>query len=546
MSASDKKKLRKEQNAAKMTERQRKEQAEAKKLKTTTTAFVLALVVILVTALGVLGYKTWVNKGFTERMTTAAVVEGKKLSTPVMSYYYNDAVNELYSEWASSGEDPTEYLLEILGLDVTKPLNEQKNPETDQLWSDYFLNEALDNAKSDYALYNKAKAEGFKLPEEKQTELDTMIDNMKMYAELYGFPGANDYISAIYGKGASLRSYRKYCERSYLADAYAEAHQESLVYSDEKLREYEADKFDDYSTYTYSNVYISINAFLGDDATDEEKEAARAKLIATAEELAATTDVDDLEEKLNAVEFVEGKKPTLHKKQRSLYPTLSATNADLAAWLSDDARTEGEIGSIEVAAKANETDAEETINGYYIVAFHEYNDNTKPMSNVRHLLVKFEGGEEDEETGDVNYTEEEKAAAREIAEGHLKTWKEGEATEQSFIDLILEHSQDNGVEENEGLYPDINSTSSYVDNFLEWSIDPNRKAGDTGVIETEYGYHVMYYVGDSDTSYRDQMITEELRAADQETWYNGIVDAATGNLKNTSKLTLDLILNPAQ
>ena len=51
MSASAKKKLRKEENAAQLTEKQLKAQKEAKKLKTYTTIFVIAIAVVLVAGL---------------------------------------------------------------------------------------------------------------------------------------------------------------------------------------------------------------------------------------------------------------------------------------------------------------------------------------------------------------------------------------------------------------------------------------------------------------------------------------------------------------
>ena len=50
MSGSSKKKLRNEQNAAKMTERQLAEQKEAKKLKLYTVAFTVVLVAIIIAA----------------------------------------------------------------------------------------------------------------------------------------------------------------------------------------------------------------------------------------------------------------------------------------------------------------------------------------------------------------------------------------------------------------------------------------------------------------------------------------------------------------
>ena len=53
MSASDKKRLRKEQNAAAMTERQKAEQKEAKKLKSMTLTFAVVMVLVVAIVVGV-------------------------------------------------------------------------------------------------------------------------------------------------------------------------------------------------------------------------------------------------------------------------------------------------------------------------------------------------------------------------------------------------------------------------------------------------------------------------------------------------------------
>ena len=31
--------------------------------------------------------------------------------------------------------------------------------------------------------------------------------------------------------------------------------------------------------------------------------------------------------------------------------------------------------------------------------------------------------------------------------------------------------------------------------FNDWCFDPERQVGDTGIVKTEYGYHVMYFSG---------------------------------------------------
>ena len=35
-----------------------------------------------------------------------------------------------------------------------------------------------------------------------------------------------------------------------------------------------------------------------------------------------------------------------------------------------------------------------------------------------------------------------------------------------------------------------------VEEFDAWCFDPDREPGDTDIVETTYGYHIMYYVGD--------------------------------------------------
>ena len=81
--------------------------------------------------------------------------------------------------------------------------------------------------------------------------------------------------------------------------------------------------------------------------------------------------------------------------------------------------------------------------------------------------------------------------------------------------------------------------------FEEWCYAEGRKAGDTGIVETEYGYHVMYFVGDSDMTYRDFQIENQLRSADLEAWYTGIVDAMTQTEGDTRYIRKDLVLNAA-
>ncbi len=552
MSASDKKKLRKEQKAAILSEKQRHQQAETKKLAVYTTCFILAMVLVAGVFLAVLGVNLVKTSGIIEKNTIAATIGDRKLDTVTFNYYYTDTINEFYNDWYSqSSNDPDSYMLSVLGLDTSLPLNDQmKDAETGKTWADYFIDEAINKAKSDYALYDLAKGdETFVFPEESQETLDNTMNNLDSYATMYGM-STSKYLAAIYGPGASQKSYKEYYERSLIADAYSQAHKDSITYEDSEIRAYEADKIANFTSYTYYNIYMSHSAFLQGGTEDEngkvtysddENNAARAALKEAAEKLATATSLEELKSLAETIEVAEGNSVTVNENVNVLHTSL---NTVLADWLCAEDRKEGDIEAIPNYVKDADGNETDQANGYYVVLFGGKNDNTAPMGNVRHLLVKFEGGEENTETGDILYSDEEKAAAKEEAEGYLKTWKEGDANEASFIELVKAHSDDTTAETG-GLFENINPNSSYVDNFLNWSIDPARETGDAEVIETEYGYHVMYYVGDSELSYRDYMITNEMRAADQETWYNGVLEPITTSVGNTSKLRLDLVMNPA-
>ena len=551
MSASDKKKLRKEQSATILSEKQRQEQSEAKKLKIQTISFVTAMVLVVCIALGVLGVRAVNNSGVFQKNTIAATIGNRELNSVELNYYYNDAVSEYYNEWYEQYTTYTDTYLKIIGLDTTKPLDEQiQDEKTGKTWAEYFIDAAIEQAKSDFALYDLAMKEGFALPSNEQTTLDNTLNNLETYAMLYGYSNANQYLRAMYGYGSDTESYSAYTERSAIADAYYNAHQDSLVYDDTAIRDYETDKVNNYNSYTYHYSYLSYTDFLqggtkDDDGkktySDEEKDAARAALKAAAEEMATATSVEDLKAKAEAAEVNDNSKLAVNEETNLLHTSI---NAALGEWLAADERKEGDIAAIPNTSTTENEDGEEITetNGYYIAIFHSKTDNTDKMANVRHLLVKFEGGTKDDETGETVYSAAEKATAKTEADGYLKTWQEGDATEESFIELIKKHSDDSSAKEG-GLFEDIHPDSSYVANFLNWSISADRKAGDAEVIETEYGYHVMYYVGDDELSYRDYMITNEMRSADQEKWYNGILETVTTAVGDTSKMNLGLVLS---
>lgn len=113
--------------------------------------------------------------------------------------------------------------------------------------------------------------------------------------------------------------------------------------------------------------------------------------------------------------------------------------------------------------------------------------------DVRHILVQVEGGTADE-TGAVTYSEDEWAACEAEAQAILDAWLAGDKTEDSFAALANEKSEDPGSNTNGGLYENV-YMGQMLEPFETWCFDENRQYGDYGLVQTSYGYHVMFFVG---------------------------------------------------
>ncbi len=133
-------------------------------------------------------------------------------------------------------------------------------------------------------------------------------------------------------------------------------------------------------------------------------------------------------------------------------------------------------------------------NSHYLEIYDEHYDATLPLTycvNVRHILLQAEDASNADSM----------AAAKKQAEDLYAQWQQN-PTEDNFIAMATEHTQDPGSQSTGGLYEDV-YPGQMVTNFNDWCFDESRQPGDHGIVETEYGYHIMYFVGDSETVYED-------------------------------------------
>jgi len=544
MSASSKKKLRNQQNAAMLTERQQAEQKEAKKLKIMTTAFVAGMALILAIAVFV-GVSQFISSnGIREKNTVALTVNDRKISNAELNYFYIDSINEFCNNYGS--------YISLFGLDVTKPLNEQVvDEETGLTWADDFINSANESAKATYTLVDAANAAGYTLSEAEQSQVNSALSNIKAYALIYGYGDLDTYLKAMYGMGATEESYRAYYEANLLASSYYNAYSEGLTYDSAALKAAYDENPAEYSAYSYNNYYLTASSFRKGGTEDEEgnviySEEEKAAAVAACEEVAKSLlsgdikTAEDFDAAIAALEINAGSTASSIASDDIAYASINSVIRD---WVVSTDRKAGDLEMIPSNSTSTDEEGNETTvtNGYYVVLFRGVNDNAFALKNIRHILVAFEGGTTDESTGTTTYSEAEKIAAMEAAEELLAQWKAGEATEESFAALANEKSAD-GDGTTGGLYEDV-YPGQMVDNFEAWAYEEGRKTGDTGVIESPYGYHVMYFVSDSDTNYRDFQVESHLRSHDTEDWYTGLIEAAVVTEGNTAYIAKNMILS---
>lgn len=121
---------------------------------------------------------------------------------------------------------------------------------------------------------------------------------------------------------------------------------------------------------------------------------------------------------------------------------------------------------------------------------------TDALVDVRHILIMPEGAT-NETIRTETFPEEAWAASELRAQEILAEYAAGEQTEARFAEFANTYTQDgndanyDGIPDG-GLYTGITAQSSLVPEFLAWCIDPARAVGDTAIVKTQFGYHIMF------------------------------------------------------
>ena len=380
-----------------------------------------------------------------------------------------------------------------IGFDTTLPPDEQTTTDADgneTTWSEVIKSNAANYAQFVIAYYNEAIANDYQLSEESQAEIDELIESYRTQAAQNNY-SLNAFLRQNFGSGFNEKAFTEQITMEYLAENFYTDKQSALVdgiTDDVVTEEYNANRNDyDYADiryYSFAFTTLTANDGETEDQLKARQTAENDKVIAEAKTVFdKITDENSFiaaakEYKNKDSENPSDTDPTTLSKNAQYSSTVTTLSEEGANWVFDTARKAGEKTMI-TGEKA-----------VYII-FEVAPIYAMNSVDVRHCLIQFDAEDSD------NVTDEEKSTAYAEAKALYDSWLAGDKTEDTFSEMVTENTDDESSSTTGGLYSGIRISDSYVEAFEEWSFDPARKAGDSGIIETEYGYHIMYFVSDN-------------------------------------------------
>lgn len=484
-----------------------------------------AVCIVIVVALLVTYVATGaVRKGFiaslslpAQTLTGMTVSNGDnkaKIKVATYNFYFATTYNSLQSQisqYAQYGLDASQ-----LGLDVDfdKKLSKQTytDPETKETmsWEKHMHQMVLDSIESTYTYYLAAvAANDGKEPEITDEQKSQINDTLKQYEETanqYGYT-LSGYLVRAMGKGVTESVFRTETTRQYIAQNY-----QSQLGTDAVEKEYTADDINAYKN-EHEDDLKTVDIKFFECSSEDDAKAFADKLKADGSnfaDLCAQYADSDYEKKAYADESYSTElgmsRSSLQSRQYAI-ATADAHEHEEGEEHSDDEELKysGLDWLFSADRKAGDIKQYST-SVVYVISPAALSD--RKTINIRHILI---APETDDENGDVtSATDAQWKAAYEKASNILSGW---DKTEDGFAKLAGENSTDSGSKDNGGLYENV-VTGQMVNSFSSWCFESGRKAGDTGIVKSDNGYHIMYFVGANDQTVWQYNAQQALAAED--------------------------------
>ena len=440
--------------------------------KTKSNKFIAILCTVLVVVLlgSLVAYSSLVTSGYFLRNTVVATTENYTIDNAVFSYYFHQYYQEFLNTYGY-----------YFPIDSNVSLKGQACSmySDGTTWFEFFAGNAQSNLGNTLAFCEEANARGITLDEEDYKSIDDAIASIKSAAKQAGVT-TSYYIHALFGSGVNQKDVRRALELATLASKCSKAIVDSYNYGEA-----------DYNKYIEENpktlLYAQYAAFDMETADTMEDDAKTAALLqGYLDRFTAATSKEEFDniafDYLRNVAYADDEKVTdedIKKEVAALTTKATYVEDDAASeWAFSDARKVGDVFT--------EISEDKSTYSAYILVFPASLDHYNTV-NVRHILLSS-----------ATYGSDEAAKAK--AEEILASFKGGA---DAFAALANEYSEDTGSNENGGLYENV-GMGEMVDEFDAWLFTEGRKAGDTGIVKSDYGYHIMFFDGEGEIAWHVQ------------------------------------------
>lgn len=458
----------------------------------------------------------WPQKTFTAYTLTDADGEKHDIKVNTYNYYFALYYNNLQSTVSSYKQYGIDLDEANMNVDFDKKLSEQTRTQDGKTttWLEYVQEQVEDSIKDTYASYYKAvkenKGKDPEITDDQKKEIKEALKNYKESAHKYGYT-VSGYIEAAMGHGVTKDVFVREATISYIAENYDSDHKndsDSKTYTDKELNAYKKKN---------KSKLQSVDIKMFECDSEDDAKAFKKALKADGSNFAALASKyssDDFDKKANK----NSQETTYNDMTRSTMEGLSVaiSTAD------DDKKYPGLDWLYSSDRKAGDVRQDSTTVVYVVKPV--YMSDAKTV-NVRHILIAPESSKSSDDSSSSksakDCTDKEWAAAEKKAKSILAKYNSGDKTSKSFAKLAKSNSSD-GNASNGGLYENI-IPNQMVPTFNAWCFDSSRKAGDVGIVKTEYGYHIMYFEGKNDQAVWKYIAQQKLAADDTQKEHDSII-----------------------
>lgn len=453
---------------------------------------IIALIVATVMMLACLSACETKNKNGKEPVDLSQFIVAKtenfEIDGAMYAYYLYDWVGQ-YS-----------YYLSYYGYDTSLALTEQTGEctiEEGKSWFEFFCDMANSDIEQYLSMAEAALEAGVTLTDEEKAEIDVFIEELSAGALENGYASLDQMLAEYYIEGVTAEAFRRCMELEQLAYNYMIKYEGSLQYTDDELLAYRDSHPDEFIMIDY--IEYTFYADYEKDATEDEKTAAFETAKNKAQKFlnenvgleAFKNAIVELENEGLAEPYEPEEIIASYTAEDAYYSTEGAEAEETKAYYEWAYSTERRAGDTYMLEE--DSDGEKCYTVFCITAPAYIDDYL--TKDCRHILFYVDYETDDEEKLNAAIAD---ASAK--ANAILEEFNNGEKTQQAFIDLESRCLEDESAFE-ATIYENV-VLGYMVPEFEAWIYDESRVSGDIGIVETDYGFHVVYFIGDGQIAWK--------------------------------------------